>query len=152
MKTLDETTIFANYDKMEEYAYLPDQHPQGADAVVVELDRLREYGYNTFVTGLVDVLDIFVVGAIREYRKSHQQIQYHVVRHKNQHAGFAPNSKLDAESVTADADSLHEISYEEHLNRFQYVDQHLIDQYEAIVCYANPLNDGGVLYAYKRRD
>ena len=144
--------LFSNYKEMHSNAIFTDIMDQVRDEIILEINRLTNIGYNTFVIGLADMFDILVAEALKEYRDSCSELQYFVIMYKDQHLVFMPSVKPRIEKIAQNADCILSTSKKYHDNVFQSPNKYLIDSFKMSVCYCNPYGDGGILYSYKRDD
>ncbi|MFR9669168.1 MAG: hypothetical protein SNJ33_05375 [Rikenellaceae bacterium] len=146
MENLDYPLLFSNYKQLKESAYFPDTQEQAREEILLKLESLTAFGYNTFVTGLSDIFDIFVVELLDKYREIHPEVKYIVVTHKEQHSRFGAMSKARAEALKQRADSHILITRDYHSKIFNFPNRCFIDRLQLSLCYYHPLADGGVLY------
>ena len=151
MKTQNtQEILFSNYKEMHSNATFTDTMDQVRDEIILEIDRLINIGYNTFIIGLSDMFDILVAEALNEYRKHCQELQCFVVIYKEQHSGFGPSAKQRVENITKNASYVFTTLKKYHNNAFQLPNEYQTEHLKMSVCYYNHFGDGGVLYTYNR--
>ncbi len=138
--------LIDNYEELRMDAFFC----ENKERLASEITRLVESGYDRFIVGLAELLDVVSIEALQGCQERYPNVEYVVVVYDELLTKrFSPNVRRRANEVADKAAMVVMTSREFHSIAFNSPHPYLTETLQLSVAYSPIRCDGGTLYTYK---